>query len=803
MKIKTITAFTSTLLIVVLVALAFDLFEILSIQKEAVHSEEARFESHELADQLRQSSDDLTRMAQTYVSTANPLYEQYYFDILDIRNGKQARPPDYSNTFWWRGNIQLEGGRAIPLQVLMHQAGFSDQEFALLAESQRRSDTLVNLEKEAFAAMKPQLVTAKGKTTISKPADPGYARSLLFSPQYNSQKALIMQPIDIFSKSVDARTSQVLSDLEQRQRRYLQLALFIVIIACLGLAIAWVYLNRAIHRPISNLLDRLTILTAGTSEKLSEVNAIATGNLERDVTPIQIPEFEPKAISRNEMGILLASIVRMGELQRSLDVAFRTMTISLRNSHDAELARDWLKTGLNDLNDVMRGEQETENMARKVLNYLAEYLKASVGVLYLYLFDTDTEDLNFIASYPEMEPVHVQKRFRLGEGLVGQVALEGKDIVLPETSTHHMPPAVASGGPTSRDVMAIPLAYAGNMVGVLELVPWRSFTELELHFIERIKEVVAIGFSVSHSRQRTQYLLTQTKQQSEALQRANDQMAQTLTQLREMQENLVEAEKLSALGSMVAGVSHELNTPLGNAKLAASTLRDHIVEIIGRYNQNVLTRTQLKEFLLEGQEIVDLANRAIERAIELISNFKQVAIDQTSEQRRNFDLAKVLEDTISTCRPSFQNEPWKINIDVPRNIEMDSYPGPLEQVILNLVLNSIRHGFEGREHGCISIGAYREPSTANKTDKIVITFSDDGVGIAPQNLGRVFDPFFTTKLGRGGSGIGLNITYRMVTTLLGGNIRVESKLGAGTTFILTIPCHAPDTVQGTNSILQS
>jgi len=262
-----------------------------------------------------------------------------------------------------------------------------------------------------------------------------------------------------------------------------------------------------------------------------------------------------------------------------------------------------------------------------------------------------------------------------------------------------------------------------------------------------------------------------------------------MTQMRSMQDNLLQSEKLSALGAMVAGVSHELNTPLGNTKLALSTLLDRINEVNKLYLSGSLKRSNIEEFIKESLDIATLANRSVDRALNLVVTFKQVAIDQTSERQRLFDLATVIRETITSLSPSFKHDPWKFNIDIPDGIQMDSYPGPLEQIIINLVQNSIRHGFDGREQGCITIRAVIEEELADRKNRsVIITFTDDGAGIAPANMEKIFEPFFTTRLGRGGSGIGLNITRRIATTLLGGTIEVKSELGIGTSFTLKIPC---------------
>ena len=262
-----------------------------------------------------------------------------------------------------------------------------------------------------------------------------------------------------------------------------------------------------------------------------------------------------------------------------------------------------------------------------------------------------------------------------------------------------------------------------------------------------------------------------------------------MSQVRSMQDNLIQSEKLSALGAMVAGVSHELNTPLGNSKLALTTLQDRISEVGKLIISGNLKRSNIDEFIKESADIAALANRSIDRALSLLVTFKQVAMDQTSERKRSFDLATVINETLTSLAPSYKHDPWKFVIDVPEGIQMDSYPGPLEQIIINLVQNSIWHGFEGRNHGCITIRAsVTENNAEGKPKSVTICFSDDGNGIPADNLDKIFEPFFTTRMDRGGSGIGLNITRRIATTVLGGTIAVQSEFNAGTTFTLHIPC---------------
>ena len=168
-------------------------------------------------------------------------------------------------------------------------------------------------------------------------------------------------------------------------------------------------------------------------------------------------------------------------------------------------------------------------------------------------------------------------------------------------------------------------------------------------------------------------------------------------------------------------------------------------------------------------------------------SFKQVAVDQASARRRRFDLRQTVEELLVTLRPQFKRTAHRIELDIPADLELDSYPGPLEQIIANLVSNSLVHGFAGTEAGLIRVHAAPLGS-----DRVQIDYADDGAGIPETILKRVFEPFFTTRLGQGGSGLGLYIVYNLVTGGLGGTIRADSSPGAGVTFTLIVPRIAPD-----------
>lgn len=275
-------------------------------------------------------------------------------------------------------------------------------------------------------------------------------------------------------------------------------------------------------------------------------------------------------------------------------------------------------------------------------------------------------------------------------------------------------------------------------------------------------------------------------------------LEEALIELRTMRANLLQTEKLSALGPIVAGVSHELNTPLGNLKMATSTMSKRIQDVTKAFETGNLTREQMLEYITDSSDLMDIANRSVERALNLVGNFKQMSADQISENRSKFDLHTLIGNAVSTFRLGLNSVPWKISIEIPEKIQMDNFPRLLEQIVNNILTNCIRHAFNGRDTGQIRIEAHTEDlireAGLQKLKQVVLTISDDGVGVEPANLSRVFDPFFTTKMGQGGSGIGLNICHRIATTLLGGSITLDSDVGSGTVITLTVPCEAPVTI---------
>lgn len=280
--------------------------------------------------------------------------------------------------------------------------------------------------------------------------------------------------------------------------------------------------------------------------------------------------------------------------------------------------------------------------------------------------------------------------------------------------------------------------------------------------------------------------LSELERQRAEAEAARQELADALAALNHAQTDLITAEKMASLGSLVAGIAHELNTPIGNSLLTATTLNDKLVEFEKLYAAGNVKRSMLEAYIADGKMACGIMASSLSRAADLIAAFKHVATDQTSDQRRCFKLYDILRDTLAAYSVQMRRAACTVELDAPTDVLFDSFPGSIIQVLGNLIDNALLHGFEGRAAGRIVIAVQE-----TRSGEIKLTFSDDGVGMDAKTLKHVFDPFFTTKMGQGGSGLGMNIVYNIVTGMLGGTVKIVSNLGAGTRIMLTLPKKAP------------
>jgi len=310
----------------------------------------------------------------------------------------------------------------------------------------------------------------------------------------------------------------------------------------------------------------------------------------------------------------------------------------------------------------------------------------------------------------------------------------------------------------------------------------RYFNDMAQTVSERIDDLQQMHHSLSML---NTSLEEKVEQRTEQLQTKTNELQKNIDELTLRRNQLISSEKLAGLGSIVAGVAHELNTPIGNSVLASTTMID-MIQHFENESYEKLRRSTLAKFIEHMKESSQILLRNSERAATLISSFKQIAVNQTNDIKRKFKLFESISNVAIALSPILKRSTYQFQFAVDETIEIESYPGSIEQIVTNFVSNSILHAFEGRTEGRMKL-------TATLVDREILQleFQDDGIGMEPEIVSRIFDPFFTTKLGRGGNGLGLHIVYNIVTMLLEGEISVESKLGIGTRFIIRIPVICP------------
>lgn len=267
--------------------------------------------------------------------------------------------------------------------------------------------------------------------------------------------------------------------------------------------------------------------------------------------------------------------------------------------------------------------------------------------------------------------------------------------------------------------------------------------------------------------------------------RRTDELQDAMETLRESREELVRSQAKAGLAAMVASVSHELATPVGNSVLVASTFSEMSAQLGRQIDSGQLRKSSLLEFQKKLADGSDMLQRNLSRAEVLLRSFKQVSADQASEQRRSFDLREVVMEVVASMAPLLKRAPHRVIVEIPAGIRMDSLPGPLGQVVINLINNAYLHAFDGDKPGAISVLAQEVGPD------VVLQFQDDGKGMSEEVVQRLFEPFFSTRIGDGGTGLGMGIVRDIVVKSLGGLIQVQSTPGGGTRYDITLPRSAP------------
>jgi len=402
------------------------------------------------------------------------------------------------------------------------------------------------------------------------------------------------------------------------------------------------------------------------------------------------------------------------------------------------------------------------------------------------LVDNDSA-FDFPYAVDEVDPSSLFQRRKLRKGLSEYVLHSGQPLLVDAAKVDQLVAegAIESIGTTAVGWLGVPLIMNDRSAGVLVV---QSYTP-GIGYSARDQELLSfVALHVATALQR--------RQVQESLKAAYQELQRRIEELRRTQVELIENEKMASLGRLVAGVAHEINTPLGIGITAASHLEvtfTTIERILGE-----AAPTNLRSALASARRCVELVMSNLGKAGQLVRSFKQVAVDQSDEVRRRIVVRRYLEEVLASLHPRLKSTPHRIELDCAADIELDTFPGALYQIAANLVLNALMHAFDADRPGLVHI------KVSVHGEMLQMIFADNGNGMSEEIRQRAFEPFLTTRRGSGGTGLGLHLVYNLVTQVLRGTIACSSTPGQGTQFMIRMPliasvAAAPAAIYETNS----
>jgi signal transduction histidine kinase len=481
------------------------------------------------------------------------------------------------------------------------------------------------------------------------------------------------------------------------------------------------------------------------------------------------------ALIANHVSSALQGLQSMDRLERAVQERTALLAHEVAERRRAESVQH----ALYQIANLSATAVDTHALSSSLHRIISELIVAENFLIALYHPDKQEISIPYFVDQKDADaPV---KRFRYGVGMSSYV-LERKQACLHDA--HSYAQLVASGQINeplgSTDIaswMGAPMMVHEQPYGVIIVQsydPAIVYSQADLELLAFMASHVAVAMA----RMQADRAIRKTK---ERLEQQNAALNSALTALQEAQSELVRQEKLASLGRLVAGVAHEINTPLGICVTATSHLVQELKLTREELAAGEMTEDSLQQFL----EIVDQSLRILttntQRAAALVRSFKQVAVDQSSDDIRSFNLRTYLHEVLLSLQPKLKGRAVKVEVDCGPDISLVSFPGAVSQIVTNMVVNSLVHGFEREQAGAIRIKA------ALEDEMVVLDYSDDGAGMDADTLGKLFDPFFTTKRGSGGSGLGAHILYNLVTGSLGGTVKVESAPGQGLRYQLRFP----------------
>lgn len=400
------------------------------------------------------------------------------------------------------------------------------------------------------------------------------------------------------------------------------------------------------------------------------------------------------------------------------------------------------------------------------------------------LYHAETEEISVQYFIDEKDELPAMHRFPLGMGMTSFVIHSGKAQLIDQSRLQDL---IAQGdikqvlgGADTQSWIGVPILINELIYGVIIVQSYdakNKYSENDMELLVYVASHIAVAIDRLNSERN----LLETKAD---LEQQNNALNSALLALREAQSELVRKEKMASLGGLVAGVAHEINTPLGICVTATT----HLIEELRLTRRDIdaekFDDRHRAQFLDVLEQSLRILNANTKRAASLVRSFKQVAVDQTSDDKREFYLESYLNEIMVSLQPKLKGKNVEIHIDCPNNLKINSHPGALSQIVTNFVVNSLNHGFEQTKEGQIHLRLQRLDS------HLLFEYEDNGKGMEQEELEKLFDPFYTTKRGQGGSGLGAHIVFNLVTGLLHGSIRASSQPGKGLLYQIRIPIEA-------------
>lgn len=548
-KITNLFFYIYTIAICLLLIIGFSIYAVYQAQLKLTQKYENRYQSYLLADELRQSSDDLTRFARTYVMEANPKYEKYYWDILAIRNGEKARPEFYERIYWdllaQNGQKPRPDGKTVSLQSLMRQAGFTEEEFAQLKLAQQNSDALVYTETIAMNAVKGILLDSAGKFVPKGKPDFALARRIMHDDKYHQDKAMIMKPIDDFFKILSIRTQKEIDEQKKQYNYLVTLLAFTLLFTIIIIIVAFWIIRTRIIQPINQLSQYSEQIRTGDLSQTIQINAYnEIGHLSLAINHLT-NDLRKKSDFVMEIGKgnLYQDLAMVSE-KDAMGKALLEMKANLQKIAEEDKRRNWETEGFAKFNELLREQQDLKSLCDQFISTLIKYLQANQGGIFLTEAQETSAVLNLMAFYGYDRKKFLKKQVLDNEGLIGQVFQERESIYLSNVPQEYLTITSGLGTASPKYLLISPIKNHDTLEGVLEIASFEPIEPHKIIFVEKICEAFASTITNLKINAQTSALLQKQQEQTEALKAQEEELRQNMEEMQTTQEEMNRKENM-------------------------------------------------------------------------------------------------------------------------------------------------------------------------------------------------------------------------------------------------------------------